>query len=200
MNRHRTRCCFVIALALAACDERSPAVAKSESAAAVTPLNESATVVAPQPLTADGWGPLRIGMTLEQVVAASGADANAQLVGGPDPATCDEFRPARAPAGLLVMIQQGRLTRISLGAGSALTTDKGFGIGANASTITSSYGTRAVTSPHKYSPSPAAYITVWTIAPPDTAARGVVYELGSEGRVARIHAGDASIKYVEGCL
>ncbi len=57
-----------------------------------------------------------------------------------------------------------------------------------------------MTSPHKYSLSPAAYITVWTVAPPDSAPRGVVYEMDAEGRVARIHAGDARIMYVEGCL
>src|SRR5690606_9967730 len=51
-------------------------------------------------ITADGWGPLRIGMTRDEVVAAAGDDANPDAVGGPDPQRCDQFRPARAPAGL----------------------------------------------------------------------------------------------------
>ncbi len=206
MNRLRIWCHVLLAMELAACDARSSAIAKSESAAVaasespVTASPESAAVLAPPMLTPDGWGPLRIGMTLEQVIAASGPDANPLAGGGPDPESCDEFRPARAPAGLLVMMEKGRLTRISPGAGSTVTTDMGFGIGADRSAIASAYGTKAVISPHKYLAAPAAYITAWTIAPPDTRARGVVYEVDVWGRVGRIHAGGASIAYVEGCL
>src|SRR5690606_23850948 len=65
-------------------------------------------------LTAEGWGPLRVGMTRAEVVAALGEDANPNAVGGPEPEQCDEFRPARAPAGMIVMLVQGRLARITL--------------------------------------------------------------------------------------
>ena len=37
-------------------------------------------------------------------------------VGGAEPETCDQFHPARAPEGLLVMIENGVLTRITLAA------------------------------------------------------------------------------------
>ena len=30
-------------------------------------------------------------------------------------------------------------------------------------------------------------------------ARGIVYEIGSDGNVATIHAGGPAIRYVEGC-
>jgi len=58
-----------------------------------------------------------------------------RAVGGPDPESCDEFRPERAPHGLLVMIQAGKLTRISLVELSDIKTDKGFGIGDAAAAI-----------------------------------------------------------------
>lgn len=35
-------------------------------------------------------------------------------MGGPDPEACDQFRPERAPEGMLLMVEDGRLTRISL--------------------------------------------------------------------------------------
>src|SRR5687768_12819211 len=50
----------------------------------------------PLVITPDGWGPLRIGMSRTEVVAAAGEDANPDAVGGPDSSSCDEFRPAGA--------------------------------------------------------------------------------------------------------
>lgn len=193
-----SRLCLLLSLVALACDARPSAEGTSDSSAA--PKAESAAVVGPQTLTADGWGDLRIGMTRDQVVAAAGEDANPNAVGGPDPESCDQFRPARAPEGLLVMVEKGILTRISVSRDSKLVTDRGFGLGAGASEIASSYGDKAKTSPHKYMDAPAAYITVWTVAPPAADARGIVYEIGRDGRVAHIHAGGESITYVEGCL
>lgn len=187
----RIRLCAVSLLWLAACQAADPPDNRG-------PVPSAAG--APTPLTATGWGPLRIGMTRDEVVAAAGEDANPQAVGGPVPEACDEFRPMRAPAGLLVMVEQGRLTRISLGAGSTVKTGEGFGVGDPASAIEAAYGARAVTSPHKYVPAPAEYITVWMNAPSGPDARGIVYEIGPDGRVDHVHAGSPSIRYVEGCL
>jgi hypothetical protein len=139
-------------------------------------------------------------MTRAEVVAAAGEDANPGAVGGPEPDVCDEFRPTRAPEGLRVMIEGDRLTRITLGAGSSITTERGFAVGDPAATIEQAYGSDGEISPHKYVPAPAEYITVWTTAPDGADARGVVYEIGPDGRVAHIHAGGSSIRYVEGCL
>ncbi|WP_158332143.1 hypothetical protein [Brevundimonas abyssalis] len=36
-------------------------------------------------------------MTRAEVVAALGEDANPDAVGGPDPESCDQFRPERRP-------------------------------------------------------------------------------------------------------
>lgn len=59
-------------------------------------------------------------MTRAEVVAAAGKDAHPEAVGGPNPASCDEFRPDRSPAGVLVMIRNGRLTRISITGGAGI--------------------------------------------------------------------------------
>jgi hypothetical protein len=139
-------------------------------------------------------------MTLEEVVAASGEDANPDAVGGPEPEQCDEFRPSRVPEGMLLMMEQGRLTRVSLSEGSDVRTEEGFGVGDAASAVKAAYGSEAEVTPHKYSPAPAEYITVWRTDPSGADARGIVYEVGSDGRVAHMHAGGPSIQYVEGCL
>lgn len=196
-------------LALAACGA-PPAdepVAPAEPTTSVAPTGPT-TPTAPadgNALTATGLGPLRIGMTRAEVVAAWGEDANPGAVGGADPAQCDEFRPARAPEGTLVMIENDRLTRISLIRGSTLKSDRGFGLGAEASAVKAAYGPAAVASPHKYSSAPAEYVTVWSPPTSGTAyvqdpnARGLVYEIGMDGRVSAIRGGGPSIQYVEGC-
>ncbi|HEX6926754.1 MAG TPA: hypothetical protein VF167_15135 [Longimicrobiaceae bacterium] len=153
------------------------------------------------PLTPEGWGPIRIGMTRAELVAAAGEDANPEAVGGPEPEACDEFRPTQAPEGMLVMVERDRVTRITISAGADVRTDRGFGVGGSAEEIKQAYGEAAETMPHKYSPAPAEYITVWTVRPGSSGeARGIVYEVGEDGRVAHIHAGGPSIQYVEGCL
>jgi len=151
-------------------------------------------------LTSEGWGELRIGMTRQEVVATLGEDANPNAVGGPDPEACDQFRPERAPNGLLVMIEQGRLTRISLSGASGIETEGGLAVGDSASVVRSHFGARAASSLHKYLEAPAEYLTVWTTAPSASDPRGIVYEVGTDARVMHIHAGGPSIQYVEGCL
>jgi hypothetical protein len=152
------------------------------------------------PVTSRGWGPLVIGMTREEVVAASGEDANPDAVGGPEPEVCDEFRPARAPAGMIVMIERGRLTRITLVSGSELRTDRGLGVGDPVRAVRAAYGDELSTRPHKYIESPAAYLIYHEPGATGSALRGIVYEIGREETVTRIHAGGESIEYVEGCL
>jgi hypothetical protein len=151
-------------------------------------------------IDADGWGLLRIGMTRAEVVAAAGQDANPDAVGGPNPDECDEFRPARTPRGLLVMLEDGILTRISLSDGTGIRTASGIQVGDPAAAVMAAHGAEAVTTPHKYQEAPARYIAVWRTAPPAPNARGIVYEIDRDDRVMHVHAGGPSIEYVEGCL
>ena len=181
-------------LGLSACNAPEPTPPASAPAAPQGPVS---TV---NNLTASGYGPLRIGMTRAEIVAAMGEDANPDAVGGPDPASCDMFRPAGAPEGLLVMVEDGVLTSIHLGRNTAVRTDRGLAIDDTAMAVKQAYGTAAEVSPHKYVDAPAEYITVWTTADHDGAsARGLRYEIGDDGRVQGIAVGGPSIQYVEGC-
>lgn len=184
-------------LALAACGAPDP---EPTPASAPPPAAPPASDV----LTAQGYGPLRIGMTRAEVEVALGPDSNPGAVGGPDPASCDTFHPARAPTGLTVMVEQGVLTSIWLQRGSTLKTDRGFGVGDTAVAIKAAYGPTATASPHKYSAPPAEYITSWSVggAPgyvQNPAARGIAYHIGTDGTADHVAAGGPSIQYVEGC-
>lgn len=185
-------------LVLAACGAPEP-----------EPAPEPSPTPAPQPaadvLTAQGFGPLRIGMTRAEVEAALGPDSNPGAIGGPDPASCDIFHPARAPQGMMVMVEDGVLTSIWLRSGSTLKTDRGFGVGDAATAIKAAYGPLAYVSPHKYAAAPAEYITTWSVGGTagyvqDPTARGIAYHIGTEGRAEQVAAGGPSIQYVEGCL
>lgn len=183
----------------------APAPAQSANAAAAAP--EAPAPAAVPTLTAEGYGPLRIGMTLAEVNSALGPDSDPEAVGGPEPEVCDQFRPARAPEGLLVMIEEGRLARITLHEAAPVATDRGLRVGAAAAVVRAAYGAAVSAEPHEYQEPPAEYLTIWTRGAPaagggttDPAARGMRYEVASDGRVAAIHAGGPAIQYVEGCL
>ena len=134
-------------------------------------------------------------MTRAEVTRAWGEDAQPDAVGGADPAQCDEFRPKDAPAGTLVMVENGRLTRISLIRDSKVSTDRDLKLGATEAQVRAAYGGRLIVEPHKYVDAPARYLLAWTT--PDE--RGVLYETDGEGVVRAIRAGGPSIRYVEGC-
>ncbi len=185
-------------LAVAACNAPEGPAAPAEPAAA--PPSEAAPPAATNVLTAQGFGPLRIGMTTAEIEAALGPDADPEAVGGPDPASCDMFRPTGAPEGLLVMTNDGVLASVWLTRASTVATDRGFKIGDQASAVKAAYGAAAEVSGHKYEAAPAEYITVWTTGDHGgPAARGIKYEIGQDGRVKSIAGGGPSIQYVEGC-
>ncbi|HEX6741920.1 MAG TPA: hypothetical protein VF079_09040 [Sphingomicrobium sp.] len=146
------------------------------------------------PLTPDGWGPVRIGMTQRQVEKA----LHTKLEGEPIPdqaERCIEKVSDRHP-GLWFMFEDGRLTRISLGDESKVTTPRGIGIGASAAAVRRAYGKALKAEPHEYDEPPAEYLTFWTVA----GKRGVRFETDPKRRVGAIHAGGPSIEYIEGCL
>lgn len=190
----------VLLLVLAACGPSGTPASPPEAADPETALPEAEPPApASVPLTADGWGPLRIGMTRAEVVAALGEDADPNAAGGPDPAACDEFRPERAPAGVLVMVEDGVLTRVSLVDGAEIVTPEGLGIGDDAVAVVAAYGGAVDATPHEYLDPPAEYLTVWRAGDGGAGSRGLRYETDGEGRVTAVRGGGPSIQYVEGC-
>jgi hypothetical protein len=151
-------------------------------------------------LTPDGWGPLRIGMSRSEVVAAAGEDANPEAVGGPRPEHCDEFRPGNAPDGVLVMLEEGVLTRISVSRNTAIETPAGFSVGDSGAGIMEEYGALARVDPHPYWEPPARYVTVWREGSSGRERRGLRYEIDSGDQVVHMRAGGPSIEYREGCI
>ena len=206
---------FILAatLALTACTyepQPPPAANNAEPVAAPSRPPAAAPSTAPAPatataLTAEGWEPLKIGMTRAEITAALGPDANPEAVGGPEPEACDQYRPARGPQGMLVMVEDGRLTRISLIRAAKVKTDRGLGLGVPATAVRAAYGAKVQSTPHKYGDPPQEYLTVWAKGggPADRLvpenSRGIQYEVNESGKVCAIHAGGPSILYVEGC-
>ncbi|QLC24052.1 hypothetical protein HFP57_02720 [Parasphingopyxis algicola] len=157
-------------------------------------------------LTAEGWGPLRIGMTRDEVTAAVGGKADPDAMGGPEPELCEEYQPADTPEGLYVMIEQGSLARITLAGDTEVRTTEGITVGDGADQVRAAYGEELRTMPHTYVEAPGEYLTAWTAGEisengtSDENARGIRYEIGQDGIVQLIHAGGPAIQYVEGCL
>lgn len=143
-------------------------------------------------LTADGWGAYRIGMS-EAALARLGV-----TIPPVDEVNTEACRQMRAPdaENVLLMTENGRLTRLSVGQGSALKTDRGLSVDAEEAAVRRAYGAAIVATPHKYQDPPAAYLTFR----PGPGPNGVRYEINENRRVGMIHVGGASIEYVEGCL
>jgi len=147
----------------------------------------------PVHLTPDGYGPARIGMTQDEVAAALGI----RLEGEPidDGSQCIEMIAADGYPGLVFTFLEGRLSRIAAGRESRVTTPRGIGSGATAGEVRLAYGAGLEAEPHHYIGLPAEYLTFWV----RRERSGVRFETGSDRRVDSIIAGDASIRYVEGC-
>ena len=149
--------------------------------------------LAQPPLTPDGWGAVRIGMSRGQVEKALGL----RLEGEPleDERSCIELVPKGAGRGLWFLFEEYKLRRISIGAPSTVATPRGIGIGAAADAVRRAYGRALKAEPHHYEGLPAEYLTYWTVA----GKRGVRFETDAQRRVQAIHAGTEAIELVEGC-
>lgn len=203
---------MTMVLTLAACAPEAGEKAENSSAAtqpSAAPPPAAPVQPAPAPadtamLTAEGWGPLRVGMSRAEIETALGADAELGSVGGPDPEACDQFRPSHAPQGMLVMVEDGRLARISLMRDADVATDRGLRLGDGAAKVRKAYGDAILAAPHAYLSPTGGYLTAWARGGGDdvrdSAARGIRYEIGADDRVTAIHAGGPAIQYVEGCL
>jgi|CXWL01.1.fsa_nt_gi hypothetical protein len=146
-------------------------------------------------LSSEGYGPVRVGMTIAEASTALGA----QLV--PDgnfdePNACQTLHIEGAPGEdpLRFMAQEGRITRVSdYGTTDALT-EQGLGIGSTDAQIRAAFP-QAIEQPAKYDAAPAHDLIIWTT--PN--ARGLRFEINASGVATIVHAGDESIQLVEGC-
>jgi len=105
-----------------------------------------ATTQASWPLTPDGWGPAKIGMSRAGVERA----LHARLEGEPivDAKACVEMAPVGTDRGMRFMFMDHKLSRISIEEPSKVTTSRGIGIGASASAVHRAYGSSLKSHPN----------------------------------------------------
>jgi len=145
------------------------------------------------PLTVDGWGTVRIGMSRAQVEKALHIKLNGEPLD--DEATCIELVPRGPDRGLWFLFEGYKLRRISIAAPSTVVTPRGIGIGAGADTVRRAYGPKLQAEPHHYEDLPSEYLTFWTVP----GRRGVRFETNIKRAVQTIHAGTDAIQLIEGC-
>lgn len=103
-------------------------------------------------VTAAGLGPLRAGQTIAQANTAVGGGFSGST------ANCTYAVWPKAPAGVAVMLANGRVARVEVRSGSTATS-AGARIGDSEARINSLYAGRVTSSPHKYNPG-GHYLTV----------------------------------------
>ena len=145
-------------------------------------------------------GPLRIGMTLEDVRRVLG-DPKAGLAWSgptPDDAECAYVQSGRLPDGLSLMFQNGRFVRFDV-AKPGINTASGVGVGDSEATIEKTYRGKITIGPHKYDYETGGHYVTFT--PSDAADRSysLLFET-HDRRVTRFRAGtSAAVALVEGC-
>jgi hypothetical protein len=144
-------------------------------------------------VTATGYGPLRIGMTVANAAAA--LHSPAPQTAGLDTA-CAYVRIANAPAGMRIMVTGGTVARIDVDS-ATIATGRGARVGDTEAQVRAMYGSRVSVQPHKYLPA-GHYLIVAPVPPTDSAFRLVFETDGS--RVTSYHAGRMpEVRWVEGC-
>ena len=145
-------------------------------------------------LTPSGWGPVRIGMTRQQVSRALKIELEGEAFDN-EGACIELYGQDESLPGFYFMFLDGKLSRISIGSPSLTKTPSGIGIGAAVDEIRKAYGEGLKEEPHHYLGEPAEYLTYWL----KPEVRGVRFETDAQQKVESIHAGNASIQYIEGC-
>lgn len=169
--------------------------------AAITVLLWPAAVLANEDfLWAGGYGHLKVGATRAQVdefYEPIREDLGAGVAwfvpgAGDDPKTCAEYE-LYAGSGRFLMFRGGRLSRIST-TRPGYFTQGGIQVGSPESDVLRAFP-RHEREPAPYADAPAHDLYVW-----ETPKRGLRFEIDDQGKVAAIHAGGESIRYMEGCL
>jgi hypothetical protein len=192
------RCCLLL-LALASCAPArdaardSATVSASDSAAPA----RAATDTGAWTVRPDGYGPVRVGMSLADASDALGEQLSASFS---DFEVCDYVHPHRFPAGVSLMVLRDSvgapesIERIDVES-SGVATAEGARVGDSEASVQKRYAGRVTVQPAKYAGPEGKYLVV---TPADSATR-IVFET-LNGRVASYRAGNSeAAQLVEGC-
>ena len=169
-------------LALTACQQDSPAQGERDASA--------------PPLTVEGYGDMRIGMTIAEARQVSGQPLDNEALEPDVPGACSdqEYRTANGDQ-LWLMFEGDRLTRVSASSEAPhARTAQSVGVGSTDAEVRAAYQNVVEQGAH-YDDPPAHNLIAWTV-PEQT---GLLFEVNDQGVVTAIHAGTASILYMEGC-
>ena len=147
-------------------------------------------------LSAEGLGPVRVGMSVREASEALHTRFGDAFEGGDD--SCAEYGlPDAAPGGgIAIMAIDGRIARVTIVSGGlGIRTPEGIGIGSTEHEVRAAYPSSA-DSPAPYDDAPAHDLTFWRHPNAD----GMRFEIDAHGRVVRMHGGSNAITYIEGCL
>ena len=178
----RVAALVVSLLALAACQQDPPAQGARD-----------ASVPA---LTVEGYGDMRIGMTIAEARQVSGLPLNNTPLDEETPGACVENEYAAANGDQLWLMFEGdRLVRITASTEAPRTrTDQNVGVGSTDAEVRAAYQNVIEQGAH-YNPPPAHNLIVWTV--PEQS--GLLFEVSESGVVTAVHAGGGQIQYMEGC-
>jgi hypothetical protein len=169
-------------LALAACQQDPP------------PQGAQGSFV--PPLTVEGYGDMRIGMTLAEARLVSGQAMTNEALEPDVPGACNEQQYTTTDGDQIWLMFEGdKLTRVTASseAPRARTTEN-VGVGSTGAEVRAAYPNVIEEGAH-YNPPPAHNLIVWTA--PDQS--GLLFEVSETGVVTAVHAGGPSIHYMEGC-
>jgi hypothetical protein len=182
-------------LTLAACSRTDSSATKpaADTSAASVASDSSMPADTALTVTATGYGPLRIGMTVAN--AATALHSPIPSTAGLDTA-CAYVHIDSAPAGMRIMITGGTVARIEIDS-SSIATGLGARVGDSETKIKELYGSRVTVQPHKYLPT--GHYLIVTPIPPTDSGFNLVFETDSN-RVTKYRAGRMpQVQWVEGC-
>ncbi|HET7614147.1 MAG TPA: hypothetical protein VFK26_09505 [Gemmatimonadaceae bacterium] len=142
-------------------------------------------------ITPNSFGPLRVGMTVAQAASAMGGGFTAPrgYDGG-----CGYATLTKAPAGLAVMLEGGKIARFEVRSGD-IKTAEGAGIGDSETRIKGLYGSTVASTPHKYVQG-GHYLTV---KPSSSSTNRIVFETDGS-KVTEYRSGKIpEVEQVERC-
>ena len=148
------------------------------------------------PLTVEGYGDMRIGMSLAVARQASGQPMDNPALEEDIPGACSEQQYTTADGDQLwLMFEQDLIVRVTASSEATRTrTAQNVGVGSTDAEVRTAYQ-NVIEEPAPYNGPPAHDLIVWTN--PDQS--GLRFEINEQGNVTAVHAGGPAILYSEGC-